>query len=155
MDTTNDAETPSQRAILTASQPQPGLKGRVLRRIVRSFNPLALPLAGRRFVPLWAVMHHRGRVSGKEFTAPVAIINTADGFVVPTPFAAAQWPKNVLAAGRAELRWQGRKYVANSVTAEGPEASLAFSRFERAGIRTLGIQRFIHLRDVTVVPSPE
>jgi hypothetical protein len=145
--------TPNEAVIPTAPQPQVGLKGRVLRRIVRTFNPLALPMAGRRFVPLWAVMHHRGRVSGREFTAPVAIVKTDDGFVIPTPFAAAQWPLNVLAAGRAELRWEGRNYVANSVTAEGPEASAQFGRVERAGIQAFGIQRFIHLRDVSVVNS--
>jgi hypothetical protein len=145
--------TPNEAAMRTAPTPQVGVKGRILRRVVRTFNPLALPMAGRRFVPLWAVIHHRGRVSGREFTAPVAIVKTDDGFVIPTPFAAAQWPLNVLAAGRAELRWKGHTYLANSVTAEGPEASAEFGRVERAGIQALGIQRFIHLRDVTVVKS--
>jgi deazaflavin-dependent oxidoreductase (nitroreductase family) len=135
----------------SAAAPRIGLKSRVLRRVVATFNPLARPLAGRRLVPLWAKVTHVGRVSGRSMSVPVAIIRTRDGFIIPTPFGAAQWPRNVLAAGRVELRWKGRDWIANTVAAEGAEGSAEFSAFERAMLGAAGVRRFLRLRDVAEV----
>ena len=52
----------------------------------RLFNPLALELAGTRLLPLYGVLEHRGRRSGKTFRTPVVVRPTADGFVVPMPW---------------------------------------------------------------------
>lgn len=44
----------------------------------RAFEPVAKALAGRRWFPLWAVMHHRGRRSGTAYATPVAVVPTTD-----------------------------------------------------------------------------
>ncbi len=76
-------------------------------RFARATAPAVRVLAGRRFSP-WAVVHHRGRVSGRELTVPVAVVATPDGFVINLPWGArTNWVRNVLAAGGCTIRWKG------------------------------------------------
>ncbi len=49
-----------------------------LHRVVRAFSPLMRPLAGHRVFPMWAVLHHRGRRSGREYAVPVGVRTAAD-----------------------------------------------------------------------------
>src|SRR5207249_904556 len=49
----------------------------------RFFNPLVLSLAGTRFLPLYGVIEHHGRRSGKVYRTPVVVQPTSDGFIVP------------------------------------------------------------------------
>ena len=48
------------------------------RGLVKATEPIAKALAGRRGFPLWAVVHHRGRKSGTDYTTPVAVVPTMD-----------------------------------------------------------------------------
>src|SRR5258708_19419373 len=78
-----------------------------LRVGTRLFNPLTLALAGSRRLPLFAVVHHRGRRSGRSYTTPVGARRTADGFVIPLTFGErADWFRNVQAAGACGIRWR-------------------------------------------------
>src|SRR3954453_22221633 len=52
------------------------------RGLVNAAEPLARALAGRRWFPLWAVVHHRGRKSGTEYATPVAVVPTSDPALV-------------------------------------------------------------------------
>ena len=66
----------------------------------RLFNSLMLRFAGRRFFPLYGVIEHRGRRSGRIFHTPVVVRPLADGFVVPMPWGErTDWYRNVRAAG--------------------------------------------------------
>jgi deazaflavin-dependent oxidoreductase (nitroreductase family) len=79
----------------------------------RATEPIAIALAGRRWFPLWAVMHHRGRSSGTEYTTPVAVIPTMDHSIVliGLPWGAkTNWARNVVAADGARLTWKGREH---------------------------------------------
>src|SRR5258708_12353984 len=68
------------------------------------FNPLTLALAGSRRLPLFAVVHHRGRRSGRSYTTPVGARRTADGFVIPLTFGErADWFRNVRPPGPCVL----------------------------------------------------
>jgi hypothetical protein len=74
-------------------------------------------LAGRRFFPQWAVVHHRGRTTGRELSLPVAVLATPDGFVIALPWGpGTNWVRNVQAAGGCTLRWRG-----TDVPVTGPE----------------------------------
>ena len=66
----------------------------------KQFNKVALLLAGRRFVPLWAALHHRGRRSGKEYVVPIAVIPTDTTFLIALPWG----PRHRLGAQRARRR---------------------------------------------------
>jgi deazaflavin-dependent oxidoreductase (nitroreductase family) len=71
-----------------------------------------MALAGRRWVPLWAVMHHRGRRSGTEYATPIAVVPTFDRgiILICLPWGVrTNWALNVVAAGGARLTWKGRE----------------------------------------------
>src|SRR5438270_13401484 len=77
----------------------------------RIFNKLVLPLAGTRVLPLYGVLEHRGRRSGKVFRTPVVVRRAADGdgFIVPMPWGlGTDWYRNVRAAGGCRVRWKVR-----------------------------------------------
>lgn len=83
------------------------------RRAVKLSEPMARALAGKRWFPLWAVMHHRGRTSGTEYAVPVAVVPTvrADAFLVGLPWGPkTNWARNVVAADGATITWKGREH---------------------------------------------
>ncbi len=78
---------------------------------VKTFNRFALLLAGRRLMPLWGVLRHRGRRSGREYSTPVAVITTPDAYFIGLPWGSGtDWVRNVRAAGRCTLRLRGRDH---------------------------------------------
>jgi deazaflavin-dependent oxidoreductase (nitroreductase family) len=98
---------------------------------VKATAPVAKVLAGRRWFPLWGVMHHRGRKSGTEYAIPVALIPTRsqDIFLIGLPWGVkTNWAQNVLAAGGATVTWKGRDYVATNPRIVGPQAAVGEAR---------------------------
>lgn len=97
------------------------------RRAVRATAPLADALAGRRWFPLWAKIHHRGRRSGTEYVTPVAIIPTVSKqvFLIGLPWGPkTNWARNVIAAGGATLTWKGGEHRATEPRlVDGSEAA--------------------------------
>lgn len=64
-----------------------------------------------RMVP-WAVVIHRGRKSGHEYRTPVLGWREGDRFYIALYYGAqADWIRNVLAAGRADLVRHGRTHT--------------------------------------------
>jgi deazaflavin-dependent oxidoreductase (nitroreductase family) len=81
-----------------------------IRTIARAVEPLAFHLAGNRWFPLWAILRHTGRTSGKAYATPIVAIATPDGFVIPLPFGdATQWARNLFSAGGGSVRLAGRE----------------------------------------------
>lgn len=77
---------------------------------VKTFNKLAIRFAGHRLFPLWAVLRHRGRTSGKEYAIPVAVIPGEGVFFIGLPWGrGTDWVRNVRAAGGCTVRWKGRE----------------------------------------------
>jgi deazaflavin-dependent oxidoreductase (nitroreductase family) len=92
----------------TASSPRPSS---VWRDVARLFNRLVLVLAGTRLLPLYGVLEHRGRRSGKAYRTPIVVRSIGDGFIVPMPWGeGTDWCRNVHAAGECVIRWKGRDY---------------------------------------------
>ena len=78
----------------------------------KQFNKVALLVAGRRFVPLWAALHHQGRRSGKQYVVPVAVIPTDTTFLIALPWGrGTDWVRNVRASGGCTIRWRGVDYA--------------------------------------------
>jgi deazaflavin-dependent oxidoreductase (nitroreductase family) len=83
-------------------------------RFARATAPVVRVLAGRRWLPIWGVVHHRGRVSGRELAVPVAITTAPGLFVINLPWGAhTNWVRNVLAAGHCTIRWRGADHKAD------------------------------------------
>ena len=95
-------------------------------KAAKQFNKLAVRLAGRRFIPLWAVLHHRGRKSGKDYAVPLAVIPTDTTFVIALPWGRrTDWVRNVQWAGRCTVRWKGVDYECSDPTFIGKDVALA------------------------------
>jgi hypothetical protein len=125
----------------------PSAIARVTRSLARATAPGTRPLAGRRFFPLWAVVRHRGRRSGRSYAVPVAIRVTADTFTIPLPWAhETQWLRNVVAAGGCSIRWRGSDHAASTPMVIGFEdGASAFHPIQRAVLRAAGINAFLRL----------
>ena len=83
-----------------------------LPRSVARFNRLVLnhatrPLAGH--LPGLGVVVHVGRRSGRQYRTPVNVFRRPGGFAIALTYGSeAQWTRNVLAAGHAEIQTHGR-----------------------------------------------
>jgi deazaflavin-dependent oxidoreductase (nitroreductase family) len=90
------------------------------------FNKVAVRLAGHRFFPLWAVVRHRGRVSGRPYDTPVAVMATPTTFVIGLPWGrGTDWVRNVRHAGGCTVRWSGREITCTEPTFVGKDVALA------------------------------
>ena len=71
---------------------------------IRFMNPVVKRVA--RFLPGFAVVHHRGRTSGKDYETVVNPMR-ADGLIaIGLIHGKTNWVKNVLAAGGADVRFR-------------------------------------------------
>jgi hypothetical protein len=78
--------------------------------ILKRYNALAVPVAGRRF-SAYAVLRHTGRPSGRTYRTPLGAYRFGDGFVMGLTYGlGVDWCRNVVASGHAVLRWHGRDY---------------------------------------------
>jgi deazaflavin-dependent oxidoreductase (nitroreductase family) len=123
---------------------------RVIIFVARFVNPLVLAMAGRRWMPIVGILHHRGRRTGRAYATPLGMRPLADGFVMPRTLSEhSAWYQNVQAAGSAVVTWAGadhqldRPEVVDAATAE-----VAFPRYERFLFRLLGIDEFLFLQRV-------
>jgi deazaflavin-dependent oxidoreductase (nitroreductase family) len=104
----------------------------------KQFNKVAVHVAGRRYVPVWAVLRHRGRRSGKEYATPVAVIATGTTFVIALPWGrGTDWVRNVTAAGRCTIRWKGADHECTQPTFVDKDVALADTR----GLTRRALQR--------------
>ena len=99
-------------------------------------------------MPLLAVVHHRGRRSGRFYTTPLGARLTADGFVIPLTFGdRADWFRNVRAAVECVIRWRGADYPVNEPeVVDWETARSAFYRVERVLMPLIGIEHFVRVR---------
>src|ERR1700686_3356207 len=86
----------------------PPVARRAIRFAARFVNPLVLAMAGRRWMPVVSIVHHRGRRSGRAYSTPLGIRPLGDGFVMPRTLSEdAAWYLNVQAAGWCVITWRG------------------------------------------------
>ena len=123
---------------------------RPIRAISRPLGPLALPVAGRRWLPYYAILRHTGRTSGKSYSTPVVSLRTPDGFIIPLPFGdVTQWAKNLFAAGGGSLRRGGREYqIGEPRIVERDDAKAYLPLFVRFISRRLGLRQFVVVRQI-------
>jgi len=84
--------------------------------LLKPYNKIILPIAGRRYSP-YALLEHVGRRSGRTYATPVGAFPYRDGFVIGLSYGAdVDWCRNVIASGHAAVKWRGRIF-----TLERPE----------------------------------
>lgn len=127
----------------------PVVTGAVIALTKRFINPGALRTAGQSGTTT-GVVHHRGRTSGTAYATPVDIIPAGDAFLIALPYGTrAQWVRNVLAAGAAELSVNGTTWSADRPElVPTDQVRDAFPRSDQLGFRLLGTDRCLRLRRV-------
>jgi deazaflavin-dependent oxidoreductase (nitroreductase family) len=112
----------------------------------RYLNPALTPVA-RRLPPL-AVIHHRGRRSGREYDTPVQAYPTRNGVLVGLAYTSnAQWARNVLAAGAASMTRAGRTSTIRNPRRRGPDALRDLPGPVALMMRALDIEDFLEFDD--------
>jgi deazaflavin-dependent oxidoreductase (nitroreductase family) len=97
--------------------------------VAKYFNKVAVRMAGHRLIPLWAIVRHRGRRSGKTYATPVAVIPTSTTFIIALPYGpGADWVRNVRAAQGCVIRWKGNEHECNEPTLVDKDVALAAAR---------------------------
>ena len=111
-------------------------------------NAFALRVAGHRWFPLYAVVEHVGRKSGRAYEVPIALIASPSQFVICLPFGrGTNWARNVIAADGCDLRWKGAVHHAAQPRVVGQDVALPLAnRFERFMIPRLGFEDFLLLQ---------
>jgi deazaflavin-dependent oxidoreductase (nitroreductase family) len=129
--------------------------GGLFLRAARGTTRLALPFAGKGWNPIFSVVRHTGRSTGRAFETPVAARRVADGFVLALAFGpSAHWYRNLVAAGGGVIRWRGADFSVGTPEPIGvDEALAAFLPVQRTGLRAAGIDGYIRLSDVPAGPS--
>lgn len=132
---------------MTPSPIPSALGSRGIRFFGRVFNPLVLAGAGRRWLPLVGVLHHRGWRTGRAYATPVAMRRAGDHFFIPLTLGdESHWYRNVRAEDKTTVTYEGHTtQVGSPEVAEWEEANAAFPRYERALFRRVGIRHFVKL----------
>ena len=121
---------------------------RVVRFAAGFINPVTLLIAGRRWMPILGVLHHRGRRSGRAYVTPLGMRPLGDSFLLPRTFSEhAAWYQNVVAAGWCVVTYRGKDYtLVEPDVVDYATAAPAFPGYELLQFRLVGINEFLRLR---------
>jgi len=115
---------------------------RQLAALPRRLNPFVEPLTRR--LPPFAVLHHRGRRTGRSYDTPVQALPTRDGWIVGLAYDHnAPFALNLLAAGGGEMTRAGRRYRITQPRRVGREARDLLPAWASLMMRALGIDEFL------------
>ncbi len=128
----------------------------------RTLNPAVLNFAGRPSSP-YAVVHHVGRRSGQTYATPVVVRPTPEGFVIPLYYGSnVDWCRNILAAGRCTITWNGNDYPVGKPEVIDPATVLQLVPLPRWRARMWGgllshgplkAVLFLRVKRLSVVPE--
>jgi deazaflavin-dependent oxidoreductase (nitroreductase family) len=123
--------------------------GGLFRRLSRMTGGIARPLAGKGWNPIFSIIEHRGRRTGRTHSTPVAARRIDGGFVIALAFGAeVDWYRNLLASAGGTLRWRGTPYrVGAPHPIAAGEALPAFNVMQRLGLRAAGIDGYVIVAD--------
>ena len=120
-------------------------KGSRRRRLAILGGPATRPMSGRRWFPLYGVVHHVGRRTGREYATPVVVRDAPGAMYVPLPFGErTDWYRNAVARSGVRVTWKGRDHwFANPVLADRESAREGFNAVMRGLMRLAGIEHVV------------
>ena len=135
------------------------LQPRPINDVVRLFNkrllnPVMMALDRRHWYA--AVLKHKGRRSGKEYSTPVTAGPLEDSFVIPLSYGEdVDWLKNVRAAGRCSIETRSGTYlVGDPEVIDRAHALAIVPRHARLMFRLFGIESYVKVKRISE-PSAE
>lgn len=139
---TTSAHAPS------ATKTERPLAGRIFGTFTPVINGLVSRIAGKRYVPLYVLLRHRGRRSGRTYATPVVGLRVPGGLAIPMAFGeGADWYRNIIASGGASVRRHGEEHQFLDPEAIAPDSAASpFPTWQRPVFRALGIRRFLFLK---------
>jgi deazaflavin-dependent oxidoreductase (nitroreductase family) len=142
----------TQRPRTSPSPTSPPRFGGAFWRLSRRTKDLVLPLAGKTWNPVFAVVHHRGRRTGSWHSTPVAARRSGAGFVVALAFGAqVDWYRNLMAGRGGRLTWHGHEYtIGTPMTLDVATGLAAFHPIQRALLRFTGVDGYVRVADAPV-----
>ena len=135
--------------VASATKSERPLAGKIFGVLTPILNRFVTRIAGRRYVPLYVLLRHRGRRSGRAYATPVVALHVPGGFAIPMAFGeGADWYRNIIATGSATIRRHGTELqLADPAPIDPDSASSPFPGWQRSLFRALGIRRFLYLRE--------
>src|SRR5438046_9921412 len=105
-------------------KPERPRAGRIFGLFTPILNRLVTRIAGKRHVPLYVLLRHRGRRSGREYATPVVGLRVPGGFAIPMAFGeGADWYRNIVAAGGATIRQHATEHQLTDPAAIDPDSA--------------------------------
>ena len=148
--TLSGSSTQTTTELREAAGPAPRPRfGGGLWRISRLTGPAMLHVAGKHWNPIFAVVEHRGRKTGRAYRTPVAARRSGDGFIIALAFGAqVDWYRNLVAAGGGTIHWRGDGYsVAAPERVDAATVLPTFDPVQRRLLRIAGIDGYVQVRD--------
>jgi deazaflavin-dependent oxidoreductase (nitroreductase family) len=114
------------------------------------FNAVRLKTAGTTRSD-FAILTHAGRRSGRTYQTPLGAHTFGDGVILPLAYGSqTDWYRNVLAAGKCTLAWEGRTYaLERPEIISGPEVMRSWPITAQIMMRAGGIHDFLWLHETT------
>ena len=128
-----------------------GLVDRVIRPLTHLLNPLILRVAGGWWFPMFSLLHHRGRKTGRIYTTPVTGFPGSGWFWLGLAFGEGSgWARNVVAAGEADLRYRGTDYhLVDAAVVDIADVKSELPPIVRLGSRLMGMDKVLRMRPTT------
>ena len=119
----------------------------------RVVNPVTRRVAG--WLPLFAILHQRGRRTGHLHHTPMNVFRSGDAYVFALTYGPhVDWVQNVLAAGGCTMTTRGRRVeLIEPELIVDPERRLV-PQPVRALLGVLRVTRFLRMRPAPAAPPP-
>lgn len=113
---------------------------------VRFVNPILRHVAG--WLPSFALVRYRGRKSGRQYEIPLNVFrDSGDWVIILTYGSDAEWVKNILVAGEAEMTTRGRIVHLIEPRLAAEDALGFLPRPVRRFGRWMGVSEVLRLRE--------
>lgn len=103
-----------------------------------------------RIAPHMAVVHHRGRVSGRAYSNPVLAFHNGDQWIFALTYGSAvDWVRNVVAADSCELVVHGRTVrLTGPVVRDDPSLRRRLPVYLRPILAAAGVTQFLTMQAI-------
>ena len=98
------------------------------------------------WLPGFGILTHVGRKSGKVYRTPVNVFGVPTDFIIALTYSSeSEWVKNVLAAGKCELKTRGKKYQMSAPKVVRDPTRKRFPFPVRIVLRVVGADEYMEL----------